>query len=95
MEKAQKSKKRIRWTTRFIRDVQHFHATTGMKFPSIGRRAIQNPHFMDRLLEGGTITLESADRVYDFMAEKGYLYDEAGAIDSLGNDAECVNNPQA
>ena len=62
------------WTSRLKRDVAHFHAKTGMKFSTIGMKAIGNARFWDRLQEGGTITLEKADEIYAWMADQGYNF---------------------
>ena len=56
------------------KDIQHFHAQTGIGYAMIGKRAAKNPRIWSRLEEGGTITLEIADRIYDFMASQGYDY---------------------
>jgi hypothetical protein len=72
---------RVSWTKRLKRDVKYFHTHTGMEFTAIGRHAIKNPRFWDRMAKGGTITLESADEIYEFMATKGYHFNNEGVCD--------------
>lgn len=66
--------KRIPWTERLRRDINHFHSETGMKFTTIGNKAIKNARFWERFMEGGTITVEKADEVYEWMATLGYHF---------------------
>lgn len=66
--------KRESWTKRLKRDVQFFHDKTNMRFSTIGNKSIKNARFWDRLNTGGTITLEKADEIYEFMASQGYHF---------------------
>ncbi len=74
MKKENEDKKRESWTKRLKRDVRYFHAQTGMEFTAIGRHAIKNPRFWERMEAGGTITLEKADEIYAWMADQGYHF---------------------
>lgn len=65
---------RVSWAKRLQEDVKYFHAQTGMKFESIGRRAIKNARFWERMAAGGTITIEKADEIYEWMATQGYHF---------------------
>lgn len=67
-------KPRESWASRIIRDVKYFHDQTGMKFTTIGIKAINNSRTWDRLNTGGTITLDKADAIYEFMATHGYYF---------------------
>jgi hypothetical protein len=65
---------RVSWTDRLKRDVEFFHTKTGMKYSTIGNKSIRNARFWDKINNGGTITLESADLIYQFMESQGYIF---------------------
>ena len=67
-------KPRISWQSRIKKDMQTFHAKTGMKLTTIGAKAVKNARIWDRLNNGGTITLEIADEIYEFMATEGHHF---------------------
>lgn len=62
------------WETRLIEDLVIFQAKSGLKFTTIGRKAIKNPRLWERLCSGGTITVEKADQVYAWMASQGAYF---------------------
>jgi hypothetical protein len=62
------------WTQRLERDVKLFHEKTGMKYTTIGNKSIKNARFWDRFTNGGTVTVEKADEIYNFMASYGYVF---------------------
>lgn len=70
----QERKPRLSWRARLRQDVQYFHSQTGMKFTTFGSKSIKNPRFWKRFTDGGTITIEKADEIYDFMAAQGYHF---------------------
>lgn len=61
-------------TDRFNRNLAAYHAATGMSINSLGARAIANGRLGDKLAAGGSITLETADKVYDWMESQGYHF---------------------
>ncbi len=69
-----KSQIRDKWTQRLKRDVEAFQAGTGMKFTTIGNKGIGNARFWERFTAGGTITIEKADELYEFMASHGHHF---------------------
>ena len=74
-----KPAKRKNWKLRFMADVHFFHTRKGMKYEAIGKRAIGNRRFWDRLVNGGTITLEVADKFYEWMVAEGFHFNPEGA----------------
>lgn len=69
---------RVSFKDRFLTDVQHFSTKTGMKMEAIGRQALRNQRFWERMQKGGTITIETADLIYEFMAVRGYHFNNEG-----------------
>lgn len=61
------AKPRITWAARLKSDVITFHTKSGVKYEIIGARALKNRRFWERFIDGGTVTLESADRLYAWM----------------------------
>lgn len=59
------------WRSRFIEDVKTFQAITGMEFSAIFFKAIGNRRNWDRMMKGGSITVDKADEVYTYMNQVG------------------------
>jgi hypothetical protein len=78
MSKKPSLPKRTTWTCRLMLDVRKFHMLTHMDYTTLGRAAIKNPRFWERMLAGGTITLEKADEIYEYMASQGYHFNHEG-----------------
>lgn len=57
----------VTWTIQLKEEIQAFHAATGMKHTVIGKQSVDNPRVWERLISGGTITLEVADRLRAWM----------------------------
>lgn len=62
------------WSKRLKRDIQIFHAKTGMKYSTIGMKAIGNGRFWTRLNDGGDITVRKADELYSWMNAQGFNF---------------------
>jgi hypothetical protein len=71
---AGSSEPRVPWQERLKRDITFFQAHTGMKFTTIGNKAIKNARLWERLEAGGTVTVEIADEIYEWMAIQGFHF---------------------
>lgn len=52
-----------------LREIETFLRTTGMKESAFGHKTNKDGKLLDRLREGGTVTLETAERIRKFIAD--------------------------
>lgn len=57
-------------TDQLLNEIEAFLGRTGMAATTFGQKAILNSKLVDRLRKGGTVTLQTAETIRDFMAEK-------------------------
>jgi hypothetical protein len=65
--------KRINLSTNFRKDIQFFCDKNGISISTLGSLAVNNGRLAERLNPGGVL-LETADRIYDYMASKGFYF---------------------
>jgi hypothetical protein len=56
--------------TDLLAEIRTFLARSGMGPSYFGQKAVRNPHLVKRLERGKTVTLDTAERVRTFIAQK-------------------------
>lgn len=60
----------IGMSPQLLREIERFIASTGMGPTYFGKLAVGNPMLVKRLRQGQRVTLETAERVRAFIAER-------------------------
>lgn len=54
-------------TTTLLEEIERFSQAQGIAMSTVGLRAVNDGKLADRLRRGGSVTLDTADRIREFM----------------------------